>query len=285
MGRWGAALIAGLAVLAAPLADASASSPLRSGGPQVLIHARIAEISTEFSAGLGVDFNRPKGSYESTSNEEPGSNVSTLLNGFGSVGGTLWFNTHLLAPHVDSSDGLNAGIGVEASGFFGGDDDILQLPRHHGNDIVDTVLSRSVNYTVDITGRASIPIVVRPRLSPNGDDVILFIEPFAGVSVIGTDTKLASDRGGANGVLEGAKTGTEIGVVTGIGVVTELGKIPIFGDIPVLGGLFYKARQVPGTSASVTAGGVTETGRVDSSWQHEAMFVLITPFLVTDERP
>ena len=145
------------------------------------------------------------------------------------------------------------------------------------------ILNRSVNYTVDFTARASIPIVVTPRVTPDGRDVILFVEPFVGGSVVGTETELQSDRTGIGGPnLTGTQTDVDIEPVAGVGVVTELGTVPFLGDIPILGGLFYKARRVPGTSASVTANGVTETGTVDSSWQHEALIVVITPFIVRD---
>lgn len=276
----GILVVAALAVSAA--SSAMASGPLRS---QIVIGARIAEVSGEINAGLGVDFRDMGGSYRSTSNELPGSGSTLNINGLGTVGGTLWFNTGAMAPAPGDPNALNLGVALNVSGFFGGDDDILKLSRHNNNDIVDTVLSRSIDYTVDVTARASIPIIVVPRITPDGNNVVLFIEPFAGLSVIGTETNLMSDRTGIGGPnLTGSQINTKIGLVTGTGISTEIGKMPFFGDIPILAGLFYKARYVPGTTASVTAGGVTETGSVDSGWEHEALLVLIAPFIVKNDR-
>lgn len=271
------ALAAGAALLAA--SGARASEPLRQ---QVQLQARVLEVTGEFNASLGFDFNNSNGSYTSTSNEPFGSGSSTLLNGVGGLGYTLWFNTGGMAPAPGNPNGLNLGIGVEGSGFFGGDDDILRLVRHNNNDIIDTILNRSVDYAVDITARASVPILMKPRiLTTDSEDAVIFIEPFVGASVVGTETEFTSDRTGIGGpVLQTRNVETNVSIVTGVGALTELGRIPVLGDIPILGGLFYKARRIPGTSASVTANGVTETGRVDSSWQHEALIVFVTPLIV-----
>lgn len=278
----------GIAVFAALVTVTLSSAGAIDPGPrQVLIQARVAEVSGDFRTALGVDFAGMDGTYRSTSNEPFGSGDSTNINGLGGIGGTLWFNTGVLPPAPGNPNALNLGFGVDASGYFGGDDDILRLVRHNNNDIIDTILSRRIDFTIDVLARASIPLIIgSPRiLSTDGGEAVVFLEPFIGASVIGSKTELMSDRTGIGGPnLTGSQTDTDIGIVTGVGLTTEVGKIPFLGDIPVLAGLFYKARRVPGSSASVTAGGVTETGSTDSFWQHEALIVLVTPFIIKDDR-
>jgi len=277
------ALRAGAVTVAASLlaySNARADVPVR----QVNIEARIVEVSGEFAAGLGVAFDSVHGRYTSTSNEEPGSGDGSSVNGAGSAGFNLWFNTGLLKPDPGGRNALNLGLGAAFTGFFGGDNDVLSLVRHNNNDIPDVTVKRNIDHALDITARASIPILVRPRLlATEGKPARIIVEPFIGLSVIETQTTIRSDRTVLLGpLLSESHSEVKTGLVTGVGVLTDLGKIPFLGDIPVLGGLFYTGRRVPGGDAVVSGGGVSETGRTGASWQHQGLIVLITPFVIRD---